>query len=114
MVSTIHGASAPPMDDPLSNRATAHPDSRLGNHSETAFVAPGQLPASPRPSAKRNAAKLRRPEAIDVAIAATEYHNTERLRPVRVPSRSIVRPAIVCPIAYATRNAMSTFAKSLF
>ena len=26
MVRTIQGASAPPMDDPLSNRATAHPD----------------------------------------------------------------------------------------
>ena len=114
MVSTIHGASAPPIDDPLSKRATAQPDSRRGNHSDTALVAPGQLPASPSPNANLKAAKLRRPVAIEVAMAATEYHSTDRLRPVRVPRRSIVRPAIVCPSAYATRNAMSTIAKSVF
>ena len=114
MVSTIQGASAPPIEDPLSKRATAHPDSRRGNHSETALVAPGQLPASPRPSANRNPAKLRSPEASDVAIAATEYHSTARLRPARVPRRSIARPAIVWPIVYAARNAMSTIAKSVF
>src|SRR3954471_6360660 len=100
------------MDDPLSNRATAHPDSRRGNHSETAFVAPGQLPLSPRPSANLNPAKLASPVARDVAIAAIEYQRTEMLRPVRVPSRSMVRPAIVWPMAYARRKAMSTSAKS--
>ena len=40
----------PPIDEPLSKRAVAKPRSRLGNHSETAFVAPGQLPDSPVPS----------------------------------------------------------------
>ena len=34
---------AAPIDDPLSKSATAHPLSRLGNHSETALVAAGQL-----------------------------------------------------------------------
>ena len=91
----MNGATAAPIDEPLSNSATAQPLSRRGNHSETAFVAPGQLAASPSPSAKRNAQKLRRPPAIDVAIAATEYHTTARLRPTRVPSRSTIRPAIV-------------------
>ena len=68
----------------------ARPPTRFrgrGNHSETALVAPGQLPASPRPSANRNAAKLRSPVASDVAIAAIEYHTTARLRPARVPER---------------------------
>jgi hypothetical protein len=77
------------------------------------LVAPGQLPASPNPNAKRKAAKLFKPTAIEVAIAAAEYHTTERLRPSRVPSRSMIRPANVCPMAYATRNAMSTIAKSV-
>ena len=53
--STRTGAIAAPTDDPLSNSATAQPLSRRGNHSETAFVAPGQLAASPAPSRKRNA-----------------------------------------------------------
>jgi hypothetical protein len=39
----MNGASAPPIDEPESNSATAHPLSRRGNHSETAFVAPGQF-----------------------------------------------------------------------
>ena len=39
------------------------------------MVAPGQLPASPSPSAKRKPQKLRRPSAIDVAMAATEYQS---------------------------------------
>src|SRR3954471_13925677 len=112
MVSTIHGASAPPIEEPLSNSATAHPDSRRGNHSATALVAPGQLPPSPSPSANRHAAKLERPDAKDVVIAAMEYHNTDKLRPARVPSRSMMRPANVCPIAYAARNEISTIAKS--
>src|SRR5688572_5240591 len=108
----MNGARAPPMEDPLSKSATAHPDSRRGNHSDTALVAPGQLPASPRPSANLNAPKLRIPVASEVAMAATEYHSTARLRPFRVPSRSMTRPATVCPSAYATRNAISTRAKS--
>src|SRR5262249_15487580 len=102
------------MDEPLSKSATAQPLSRRGNHSDTAFVAPGQLAASPRPRAKRQAAKLRNPPASDVAIAAIEYQITATLNPRRVPSRSTIRPAIVWPTAYATRNAMSTHAKSLF
>src|SRR5215212_9802354 len=107
----MNGASAPPIDDPLSKSATAHPLSRRGNHSDTAFVAPGQLPASPRPSANRNPTKLASPLASDVAIAAHEYHATDRLSPRRVPSTSIARPAIVWPTAYATRNPISTHAK---
>src|SRR3954447_535668 len=111
--STSQGAIAPPIDDPLSNSATAHPLSRRGNHSDTAFVAPGQLPASPRPSAKRKPVKLARPPASEVAIAAQEYQATDRLSPLRVPSTSITRPATVWPTAYATRKPISTQAKSV-
>ncbi len=69
---TSTGATAPPIEDPLSKRATAQPLSRRGNHSDTPLVAPGQLAASPAPSRNRQAQKERRPDASDVTIAATE------------------------------------------
>src|SRR5213593_1818299 len=39
----MNGATAPPIEEPLSKRAVANARSRFGNHSETAFVAAGQL-----------------------------------------------------------------------
>ena len=87
---------AAPKDDPLSKRATAHPRSRRGNHSATAFVAPGQFAASPTPSRKRSPQKLRSPTASDVSMAATEYQRTPRVRPLRVPKRSRSRPDTGC------------------
>src|SRR5436190_13961326 len=69
---TIAGATAAPIDEPLSNSATAQPLSRRGNHSETALVAPGQLADSPRPSRKRNPMNERSPLANDVSMAAVE------------------------------------------
>src|SRR6185503_1057199 len=92
---TSNGAIAPPIDEPLSKRATAQPRSRLGNHSETALVAPGQLADSPAPNRKRKKAKLRSPTANDVSIAATEYQMTVIVNPLRVPMRSMKRPEIV-------------------
>src|SRR4029450_8979134 len=104
---------AAPIDEPLSNRATAHPLSRLGNHSETAFVAPGQLAASPRPSTKRNVAKDRSPPAKDVSTAVTEYTATVRLSPTRVPTRSRNGPAPSCPTADGIRTARMAGAKGV-
>src|SRR5215217_7335676 len=108
---TSSGAIAPPIDEPLSKSATAQPLSFLGNHSATAFVAAGQLADSPAPSRKRNNAKLRRPPASDVSIAAIEYQMTVIVSPFRVPMRSINRPETVCPIEYAARNAITIVAK---
>src|SRR5688572_13570378 len=88
----ITGAIAPPTADPLSKIATAIPRSDLGNHSDTALVAPGQLAASPAPSRNRNARKLLKPVASDVAIATTEYHATANDNPRRVPSLSSSLP----------------------
>ena len=51
---TMKGATAPPMEEPLSNKAVAKARLLLGNHSETAFVAAGQFADSPAPSRKRN------------------------------------------------------------
>jgi hypothetical protein len=96
--STRTGATAAPTEDPLSNSATAQPLSRRGNHSDTAFVAPGQLAASPAPRRKRKAANDLKPTASEVSIAATEYQSTANDRPFRVPTRSSHVPATVCPI----------------
>src|SRR5213080_1465599 len=91
------GAIAPPMDEPLSNNAVASPRSHFGNHSETALVAAGQLADSPKPSRKRNPAKLFQPVASEVSIETTEYQMTEIVSPRRVPIRSSNFPQSVCP-----------------
>ncbi len=114
MPTTSKGAIAPPAADPLSNSATAQPRSDLGNHSETTFVAPGQLAASPQPRRKRKNDKLFNPPAREVAMAASEYHETEYSSPRRVPTKSRNLPMIVCPTAYAMRKAMMSRAKSEF
>src|SRR3981189_2659758 len=92
------GATAPPTEEPLSYNAAASPRSRLGNHSETALLAPGQLADSPAPSRKRNKAKLESPLAREVKTEMIEYHETLMVRPRRVPTRSISRPHTVCPM----------------
>jgi hypothetical protein len=69
---TMNGASAAPIEEPLSNSATAHPLSRRGNHSATALVAPGQFADSPRPSRNLRPMKLRSPFPSDPNIADTE------------------------------------------
>src|SRR2546423_212477 len=95
---TNKGAIAPPIEEPLSKSATAHPRSLFGNHSETAFVAAGQFADSPAPSRKRKTAKLRKPTAKEVSIAAIEYQMTVIVSPLRVPTRSRMRPEMVWPI----------------
>ena len=62
----------PPIEDPLSKMATAQPRSLAGNHSETAFVAPGQFADSPVPRRKRKTLKLTIPRAREVSEATTE------------------------------------------
>src|SRR5437899_8573657 len=104
------GAMAPPTDEPLSYTAAANPRSRFGNHSETALLAPGQLADSPAPSRNRNAAKLAMPFASEVKSETIEYQETLIVRPRLVPMRSICRPQAVCPMVYATRNAIAILA----
>src|SRR6266571_7983334 len=91
------GATAPPTDEPLSYNAAASPRSRLGNHSDTALLAPGQLADSPAPSRKRNRAKLVRLLASEVMMETIEYQVTLMVSPRRVPTRSISRPQTVWP-----------------
>src|ERR1700730_17217684 len=99
-----NGATAPPIEDPLSKSAAAKARSRFGNHSDTALVAPGQFADSPAPNKKRTMAKLKKPRAKALQIDATEYQITESVSPRRVPTRSMNRPQIVCPKEYATRK----------
>src|SRR5215469_4772049 len=94
----IKGAMAPPIEEPLSNRAVARPRSDLGNHSATVFVAAGQLADSPAPNKNRNPAKLAIPRASAVDMDTNEYQATLRLSPRRVPIRSITLPKTVWPI----------------
>jgi hypothetical protein len=91
----MNGATAAPTAEPLSKIATAQPRWAFGNHSDTALVAPGQFPASPAPSRKRIRQKLRKPVAMEVSMAATEYHSTMIERPFFVPIRSKIRPFTV-------------------
>src|SRR6266436_9108410 len=104
------GATAPPTEEPLSYNAVASPRSRFGNHSETALLAPGQFADSPAPSKNRNSAKLRKPFASEVNSETAEYHATLIVRPRLVPTRSTKRPQTVCPMEYATRNAIAMLA----
>ena len=71
----------------------------FGNHSETAFVAPGQLADSPTPTRNRKHTKLRKPTARPVTMAASEYQLTVIIRPTRVPSQSRNLPEAVSPNA---------------
>src|SRR6202790_917067 len=104
------GAMAPPTEEPLSYNAAASPRSRFVNHSETALLAPGQFADSPAPSKNRKSAKLRNPLASEVNSDTAEYHATLIVSPRRVPTRSINRPQTLCPMEYATRNAIAILA----
>src|SRR5271154_5127657 len=100
----MKGAIAPPIDEPVSKHAVASARSRFGNHSATALVAAGQFADSPAPRKNRNVAKLTKPLARDVSMETIEYQITVRVRPRRVPMRSMRRPNTVCPMEYATRK----------
>src|SRR6516225_9321228 len=70
-IGTSIGATIAPIFEPELKMPAASARSRRGNHSATALIAAGKLPASPRPSAKRAAAKLATPAASAWLIAAT-------------------------------------------
>src|SRR2546425_12172095 len=71
---TSTGATAAPTEEPLSKSATAQPRSRRGNHSETAFVAAGQLAASPAPSRKRKKRSEERRVGKECRSRWSPYH----------------------------------------
>jgi hypothetical protein len=77
-----------PMAAPLLKMAIAKARSRTGNHSAMTFAAPGQFPASPSPSRKRNTLKLPKDRAVACAIAAIDQTVIESVKPRRAPIRS--------------------------
>src|SRR4029077_17156143 len=91
----MKGARPPPSEEPLSYSAAAIPRSRLGNHSETALMEPGQFADSPAPSRKRTTPKLPMTFAGEVNSETIEYHVTLIVSPRLVPTRSIWRPQTV-------------------
>src|SRR5271157_349828 len=89
---TSGGAMNPPMLEPLSKMATASPRSRAGNHSATVLLAPGQLQPSPMPSRNRKMLKEKTDLASDGSMLATDHQIMARVRPSRVPMRSMSTP----------------------
>src|ERR1035441_445819 len=78
MYTTMGGARMAPTAEPLLNMPEARARSRSGNHSATTFTPPGQLPASPMPSRKRNMPKLKVPRAKACRKAAADHHAMQR------------------------------------
>jgi len=93
---TSGGATTAPRHEPLLNNPMAKARSRAGNHSETALTPPGQLPASPNPSRKRNSPKWSAELATACSMAATDHQVMVNEKPRRVPSQSMMRPEPAC------------------
>ena len=62
-----------PSAAPLLKIDMAKARSFTGNHSAQTLAAPGQLPASPRPSRKRKTLKPAAPRAVAWAMAAIDH-----------------------------------------
>ena len=124
MNGTVIGVITAPILVPALNRPVANARSRRGNHSATVLIAAGKLPDSPSPSRKRTNRKPAtddeyaspKPPSMNatagpmrvasaVAIAASDQTISASENPLRVPSRSMMRPANRKPIAYASWKA---------
>src|SRR5258705_9869618 len=67
---TMNGVTMAPMLVPALKIPVARARSFLGNHSATHLMLAGKTPASPKPSAKRAAAKLKKEPAAAWAMEA--------------------------------------------
>ena len=90
------GATTAPTVDPLLKIAIANARSRTGNHSATAFAAPGQFPASPTPRMKRKRPSCMTFRAVAWSMDATVQIPTKTMNPTRVPIRSSTLPDSDC------------------
>src|SRR5512135_344626 len=88
--------------------------SRTGNHSALDLVAPGQFPASLKPSNPRNKLKLVMLLASPCSAHDADQTTIVMTNPTRVPSRSNRRPERDWPTAYAIMNAERIAAYSSF
>src|SRR5437763_4166199 len=89
---TTGGARMAPIEEPLLKMPEAKARSLSGNHSATTLTAPGQFPASPMPSKKRQAARLTGPFENAWSTELADHQSMHSPYPTRVPSRSINGP----------------------
>src|SRR5262245_44223815 len=126
---TTSGATTAPTFVPELKIPVARARSFLGNHSATALIDAGKLPASPRPSANRARLKpatvlvsVTNANPVDAeisiegiagplyrcatagTIAATLQNTIASANPSFVPSQSMTRPTTSRPIAYASEK----------
>src|SRR5262249_26256122 len=121
MYGTVIGVTTAPMFVPALNNPVANARSLRGNHSATVLIAAGKLPDSPSPSRNRTAmkpatddeyARPKAPRSTDAAgpnrstsaaaMAASDQMTSDSEKPRRMPSRSMIVPAKMKPIAYAS------------
>ena len=88
-----------PMFAPELKRPVARARSLLGNHSATVLMQAGKLAASPRPRKNIAIPKVATETAPPGAMAATLHNTMAMAKPLRVPSRSVRRPALTSPMA---------------
>ena len=80
--------TAPPTEAPELKMPTASARSFAGNHSLAALMAPGQFPASPKPSTPRHSWKAPALPEKACMIAAKDQTTIEKAKPSRVPIAS--------------------------
>ncbi len=88
----MSGAIVAPTVAPKVYRPIAMPRSFAGNHSDTAFGAAVQFPASPSPSRKRKMPSDPSERAKPVSRFAADHHATNTASEARTPKRSTIRP----------------------
>ncbi len=91
----IGGDTALPRAAPVLKMPIPRARSFTGNHSPTTFAAPGQLPASPKPSTPLNTLNIPAVVANACATAAPDQTTIENTNPRRVPMRSYRRPETI-------------------
>ncbi|OQB94896.1 MAG: hypothetical protein BWX84_00108 [Verrucomicrobia bacterium ADurb.Bin118] len=105
MTGTNKGASTAPTFEPALKIPTAKARSRRGNHSAVVLTAAGKLPDSPKPSKNRAMPKPNGVRASACPAAARLHSTSATAYPMRVPTRSMKRPMMTKPMAYASVKA---------
>src|SRR6476469_902645 len=105
-VSVIHGTTigvmTAPTFDPALKIPVASARSFAGNHSATVLIDAGKLPDSPNPSAKRAALKPAVSRANAFEMAEKLYNVNVPAKPRLLPTRSMIRPALIFKDTSAT------------